>query len=97
MVHFGSAAISLLLSAAWNGSPFDILVIDHRLQDMSGWSLVDEVFENPDLSETAMIVLGSAASTINRSRPEKLERCCYVVKPATDDVLLEAIKDTRAA
>jgi two-component system sensor histidine kinase/response regulator len=85
----GEGALGALGAAAGHAAPFQLIVLDDRLPDMSGTALATIVRSDPQLDGTAIMLLSSAGSPPPVTGA--LERCTNISKPIRRARLAEAI------
>lgn len=70
----------------------DLILLDLNLPRRSGMDVLEEVKCDPDLRLIPVIVLTSSASDQDLINSFKLHANCYILKPASFDKLVEAVK-----
>jgi two-component system, sensor histidine kinase and response regulator len=84
-------ALSRLVSAAAAKQPFQLLLTDVNMPEMSGFALVEEIRRRPELSPVTIMMLTSGGSGEDRERCRKLGILFYLYKPVRKRELLSAI------
>jgi two-component system, sensor histidine kinase and response regulator len=92
----GEAALAALEHAASTGNPFSLVLLDARLPDMDGFTLVDRIRQNPRLAETTLMFLTSGGQRGDGARCRQLGVAAYLTKPVRPSELLDAILDALA-
>src|SRR5579864_779562 len=89
----GSAAEALGMLHAGEGPPlpFALLLTDANMPDMDGFTLVEQIRQQTDLGETAIIMLTSAGQRGDAARCRELGIAAYLTKPIDRSQLLAAI------
>ena len=84
-------AIPLLREAHRSGRPYDILLTDANMPDADGFSLAEQVKQDPELGSTIIMMLTSS------DRPGDVDKCgdlgvaAYLLKPIKQSELFDAI------
>ncbi len=87
-------AMDLLQAANRAGTPYPLVLTDAHMPDIDGFTLTKSLRSDPDLAATKVIMLTSG------DRPEDTAHCAglgiaaYLLKPAKQSELLEAIERT---
>jgi PAS domain S-box-containing protein len=87
-------AMALLQAAHRAGSPYPLVLTDAHMPDVDGFTLTESLRKDPGLAATKVIMLTSG------DRPEDMSHCAdlgiaaYLLKPAKQSELLEAIEQT---
>ena len=89
----GQAALAALDHAAATGSPFSLVLLDARLPDIDGFTLIDAIRRNPRLAETTLMLLTSDGQRGDGARCRQLGVAAYLTKPIRPSELLDAILD----
>ncbi len=88
----GAQALALLETAARNGRPYDAVVLDSEMPEMSGAEVAHAVRVAPDLRSTRLVMLTSAGAVSAFSDGVEVER--LLTKPVRRSALLEALAET---
>jgi two-component system, sensor histidine kinase and response regulator len=92
----GEAALAALEHAASTGNPFSLVLLDARLPDMDGFTLVDRIRQNPRFAEATLMLLTSGGQRGDGARCRQLGVAAYLTKPVRPSELLDAILDALA-
>ncbi len=87
----GRQALSALLSACQAGQPYGLVVTDMNMPEMDGFTLVEQMRHNPELSAVAVMMLTSAGHRGDVERCRQLGILAYLFKPVRKRELLTAI------
>ena len=90
----GSAALAVLKEAAAQGTPFGLVVLDHQMPEMDGFTAAELIKADPLLRRTRIVMQTSTALNGNAKRIQELELDGFIVKPVSQPSLLNAV--TRA-
>jgi signal transduction histidine kinase/DNA-binding response OmpR family regulator len=89
----GSEALDLMLEAANQGTPFHIALVDDQMSGVGGLELAQAVRGNPKVRETALIMLTSIGSGLDRQQYQALGVSRFLTKPVRQSALLDALMD----
>ncbi|MHC5766301.1 MAG: response regulator [Nostoc sp.] len=70
----------------------DLMLLDLKLPDIDGYSLLKQVQQNPHLSKIPIIVVSAFAFKADQELALSLGACCYFVKPLKLKDLILAIE-----
>jgi signal transduction histidine kinase/DNA-binding response OmpR family regulator len=87
----GREALSELVSACRAGDPYKLVLTDVNMPEMDGFTLVEQMRRNPELSAVAVMMLSSASQRGEAERCRQLGILAYVFKPIRKRELLTAI------
>ena len=87
----GEDALLLLHTAAGEGSPYALAIVDGTMPGMDGVELVTAIRRTPSLRTVRLIMLTSAAT--QRGAPRDIEVDAHLTKPVRRASLLEAIAE----
>jgi CheY-like chemotaxis protein/anti-sigma regulatory factor (Ser/Thr protein kinase) len=90
-VASGHEGIARLLTAARLGKPFDLVILDHHMPDMTGDEVVQAVRAIPDLAALPIILLTSIETLSTQQAQSELGIQGYLVKPASASDLFDAV------
>ena len=90
-VEGGSDAIVELLAASAIGKPFELIISDVLMPGMDGFSFVERIRQEPQLSTIKIMMLTSAGQRGDAARCEELGISAYAMKPVRQSELLELI------
>ena len=80
-VSGGEAALAALREAAAQGDPFRVAVLDMHMPGMDGETLGALVKKDPELQETALVMMTSGAIRGDATRAQRIGFAAYLVKP----------------
>ena len=86
-----AVALSFLTQAADSGRSFPLILVDSRMPDVDGFTLVEQIRRNPRFSGAAIIMLTSAGQRGDADRCRELDVAAYLSKPVGRSELLESI------
>ena len=69
----------------------NLLLLDLRLPDTSGWSILEQIKNTPELSEIPVIVFTASAGRAQRDRALSLNAADYLTKPVSASDLKDAV------
>ncbi len=87
----GAEALGLLRDRSRSEAAFALLLTDIHMPGMDGWTLVEQVRGQSDLSIPAIMVLTSAGQRGDAARCRQLGIAAYLTKPVGQSQLLDAI------
>jgi CheY-like chemotaxis protein len=86
-----SDALVLMRERADAGKPVTLLVTDAHMPEMDGFSLAEQVKNDPALAQTPIMILTSAGQRGDATRCSQLGISAYLTKPVSQSELREAI------
>ncbi len=86
-----SEALSLARAAAQRGTPFPLILVDHMMPDMDGFSLVEAIHRDRVIPSASVMMLSSAHETGVLSRCKELGIAAYLHKPVQQAELLASM------
>jgi len=89
----GSEALDLMLEAANQGNPFHIALVDDQMSGVGGLELAQAVRGDPKLRGTALIMLTSIGSGLDRHQYQALGVSRFLTKPVRQSALLDALME----
>jgi two-component system, sensor histidine kinase and response regulator len=92
LTESGPEALAVLERRATEGTPFSLILLDAQMPDMDGFSVVERIKQNAQLSKSVVIMLTSAGFRGDAARCRELGIQGYLTKPIKRSDLLEAIK-----
>ena len=97
MAESGKEALQLLQQAKAAGSPFPLALLDVQMPEMDGFQLLEKINQNPDLVETAVVILSSSGQSGDAARCRKLQGVAYLTKPIKQSELYRTILNSLSA
>ncbi|MBA4369873.1 MAG: hypothetical protein C0403_19770, partial [Desulfobacterium sp.] len=88
----GQQALSMLINAKEAGQPFQILMTEMQLPDMTGAALGEKIMSHEKLRDCILIMLTSIGQRGDASRISSLGFSGFLSKPVKKDHLLNCIK-----
>ncbi|MBF0301792.1 MAG: response regulator [Desulfamplus sp.] len=89
--HNGKVALEKLSNAVKAGSPFDIVLIDAVMPEMSGYVLEQKIIQNPDLHNTRLIMMTSMIERRYIQKQEMRSFSANLTKPVKSSKLYNII------
>jgi CheY-like chemotaxis protein len=93
----GPTALSCLRQAADRGEPFALVLLDALMPAMDGFTLAEQVQQQPELAAAIIMMLSSAHPPRDVARCRRLGVPRYLTKPIKQSDLLNAILSVVAA
>jgi chemosensory pili system protein ChpA (sensor histidine kinase/response regulator) len=90
--HDGMEALEYILE-----QPPDLLLLDIEMPNLNGFDLLSIIRANPLLSRLKIILLTSRSSEKHRQRALELGARDYLIKPCSQDVLLDRVQTVLAS
>ena len=87
----GAEALKLLRTAAREGKPFDLALLDVQMPGMDGLTLARAIKADPAISRTRLIVLTPVGHAISAAELEAIGIGAYLVKPAKQSRLFDCL------
>ena len=84
-------ALDVLKKAKAAKNPFRIMIADVNMPGMDGFTLAQKVKNNPDLSDTLIMMLTSSGIRGDADRCKQLGISAYLTKPVKQSDLLDSI------
>jgi PAS domain S-box-containing protein len=88
----GRGALMQLQQAADAGRAFRLVIVDGEMAGMDGFTVVEQVKQDPRLATTAIMMLTSAGQRGDAVRCRELGVAAYLTKPIGQAELLDAIR-----
>jgi CheY-like chemotaxis protein len=92
----GREALALLAEAADRGAPFDLALVDGRLDDLEPAALAARLRADPALAATRLVLLAPAGLRGDARRAEAAGFQAYLAKPVTAETLMACLRTLRA-
>jgi CheY-like chemotaxis protein/nitrogen-specific signal transduction histidine kinase len=93
MVSDGKSALTALRAARDEGRSFDLAVLDVKMPGINGFGVVEQVFADPALRATPMLLLTSGAEMDEVARCRQLGVSSCLTKPVSRERLHEAVQN----
>jgi two-component system chemotaxis response regulator CheY len=93
--HDGAEAIRLLENAHGNGRPFDIVLLDWNMPNVSGLEVLSYFRAKPEFDRTAFVMLTSETEQREIARAIRAGVTSYICKPVSADELAKKLNDLR--
>lgn len=87
----GLEALTILRQAHQDGHPFPLMLLDYMMPDMDGFTVANEVLNDPLLGQTPIVLLSSACSSGAAAQSQKLGLAGFLTKPVRRSALLNTI------
>jgi two-component system sensor histidine kinase/response regulator len=87
----GPDALAALEAAVEHGHPYAFVLLDAQMPEMDGFALVERIKAHPQLKETVVMMLSSAAQNTDAARCRNLGVAAYLTKPIKQSELLSTI------
>jgi CheY-like chemotaxis protein len=87
----GRAALEALTTAAREGQPFALVLLDANMPDLDGFDVAEQIWKRPDLAGSTIMMLSSSGLEGDVSRCKALGIAAYLTKPIKATDLCEAI------
>jgi signal transduction histidine kinase/CheY-like chemotaxis protein/HPt (histidine-containing phosphotransfer) domain-containing protein len=91
VVASGASALTEMIRAAREGTPFPLVILDAIMPEMDGFTVAEKIREHAELSGATVMMLSSAMAPGATARCEALGVASYLMKPVVQSELLEAI------
>lgn len=91
MAESGEEALAILTPTQQSGMLFQVVILDSQMPGMGGFSLVERIRQNPELTGVAFIMLTSAGERGDGARCRDLGVKAYLHKPVKKSELRHAI------
>jgi signal transduction histidine kinase/DNA-binding response OmpR family regulator len=90
-VESGDEALAHLSAARQAGDPYTLILTDMHMPEMDGFTLIERIRQQPELSTAVIVMLTSAGHRGDASRCQDLGVSAYLLKPIRQSELREAI------
>jgi signal transduction histidine kinase/DNA-binding response OmpR family regulator len=90
-VASGREALSALRQASANNRPFELVILDQHMPGMNGSAVIAAVREEPNIAETAIVMLTSVDQTGDAREMRALGAKGYLIKPARASLVFDTI------
>jgi CheY-like chemotaxis protein len=85
------AGLAVLRQARDSGAPFSFVLTDGHMPEMDGFSLAEQIKQDPELTGVSIIMLTSGGQRGDAARCRELRVAAYLTKPVAQGELKEAI------
>jgi len=89
----GLSALKAMETARIGGRPFPLVLVDGHMPGMDGFTLVEQIKANPELSGTMIMMLTSGGLSGETSRCREVGAAACLIKPIRRAELFKAILD----
>ncbi len=93
----GPKALQMLRSAAEDGEPYDVVILDMQMPQMDGVQLARAIKAEPAISRTRLIMLSSLGRRVDAQEAEHIGIDSYLTKPVNQSKLYDAIATVMGA
>jgi PAS domain S-box-containing protein len=93
VVNDGKSALTALRAARDEGGSFDLVVLDVKMPGINGFGVVEQVFVDPALRSTPMLLLTSGAEMDEMARCRQLGVASCLTKPVSRERLYDAVQN----
>jgi len=87
----GSSALDKMKQAAKSGNPFPLVILDVMMEDMDGFAVAKQIRQDPELTNTKIIMLSSSDRKEYAELYRKLDIPAHLMKPIKQSTLLDTI------
>jgi CheY-like chemotaxis protein/HPt (histidine-containing phosphotransfer) domain-containing protein len=91
VVASGQAALAALQQAQNNGAPFALVLLDAMMPEMDGFTLAEQILQQPELAGATLMMLSSADRHRDAVRCRELGFAAYLTKPIKQSELQNTI------
>lgn len=74
-----------------NDNPVSLVLLDLRLPGPDGWSILQEIKNNPELLHVPVVVLTAIAESVQRRRTLRMGATKYLIKPLSAHALSKTV------
>ena len=71
----------------------DLILLDIKLPDRYGWTILEEIKASPQLSVIPVVIFTASADIIYKDMAEKMGAADFLVKPVSAETLRDCIKN----
>ncbi|MCA0185651.1 MAG: PAS domain-containing protein [Proteobacteria bacterium] len=89
-------AMAALLTAAAEGTPFDVVLLDASMPDEDGFSLASRILSRADLPRPVLVLLSSVGLKGDAAHCREIGIDGYLTRPATRDEIYQILTQTLA-
>lgn len=87
----GKEGLEMMREAVRLGDPFDFAVLDYRMPHMAGDELAMKIRDDPNLTNTILILVSSSTTRKDEERCRKAGFAAFLTKPIRTSVLRETL------
>jgi len=87
----GASALGLMIAAARDGNPFEVVLLDNNMPEMNGVELTRRIRADPRLGAARLVMLTSSGSERGEARAAGVDS--HVIKPVGESALQAAIAE----
>ncbi len=91
LVASASDALRFLSQSAAQGRPYPLIIVDARMPEMDGFSLVEQIKKDPQLTSIPIMMLISSGERGDAALCRELGVAAYLTKPVGELEFLEAL------
>ena len=91
LAESGRAGLAAMQERKMAGTAFPLVLLDAQMPEMDGFSVAEEIKNDPELAGAAVLMLTSAGQQGDAARCRALGIAAYLMKPVSQAELLEAI------
>lgn len=70
----------------------DLILLDIRLPDRSGWAILEEIKISPQLSDIPVIIFTASADAVFKDLAKDMGASDYLVKPVSVEMLKDCVQ-----
>jgi PAS domain S-box-containing protein len=90
-VDSGRSALAEMKLAAASGQPYPLVLLDVMMPEMDGFTLAEQIKQNPELTGATVMMLSSAGHQLETRRCQEIGVAAYLLKPIKQSELLISI------
>lgn len=90
----GQTGLSMLEAAKVLGEPFDLIIMDYHMPEMTGTEVVTAIRDNADFAATPIVMLASVDQLEDGESAQSLGIQAHLTKPARSSLLMETLIST---
>jgi DNA-binding response OmpR family regulator len=70
----------------------DLILLDIRLPDRSGWEILAELKKSPQLNDIPVVIFTASADTVFKGIARDMGASDYLIKPVSAEILRESVQ-----
>jgi two-component system cell cycle response regulator DivK len=70
----------------------DLILLDIRLPDRSGWTILEEIRNSPQLSDIPVVIFTASADAVFKGLANDMGASDYLIKPVSVEKLRESVQ-----